>query len=127
MIRVIDIESKSRTPLAEGHGRNVLAPADEGTRVRVAIEEVDAGKTYRVAASDRTQVAYLLEGTAEIAHSSGGRTAQRTAHRRSGVYLEPGEEASLTASGAPLKVLVVTVPMIFRPFKGAVASGAPER
>ena len=110
MIKVIDIESKLRTPIAVGHGRNVLAPADEGTRVRVAIAEVDAGKTYRVAASDRTQVAYLLEGNAEITHTSGDRTAQRTAHRRSGVYLEPGEEAAITASEAPLKVLLVTVP-----------------
>jgi len=28
MIKVIDIESKARNPIAEGHVRNILGPAD---------------------------------------------------------------------------------------------------
>ena len=30
MIKVINIESKNRTPVAEGHVRNILGPSDDG-------------------------------------------------------------------------------------------------
>src|SRR5688572_25639056 len=111
MIKVINIESKARTPIAEGHVRNVLRPTDDGTRVHVAIEEVDPGKTCRLSASDKTQVAYILEGQdAKIAHTAAGKTSEHTAQRRAGVYLEPGEEATVTAAGTPLVLLLVTVP-----------------
>jgi len=62
MIKVIDIESRNRIPVAEGHVRKVLGPAEEGTRVQIAVENVDPGKTCRLAPSDHTQVAYILEG-----------------------------------------------------------------
>ena len=62
MIKVIDIASRSQVPVPEGRARHVLAPAEDGTRVHVAIREVDPGKTCRLAASDRTQVVYILEG-----------------------------------------------------------------
>jgi mannose-6-phosphate isomerase-like protein (cupin superfamily) len=111
MIKVIDIASKSRTPVAEGHVRSVLKPSDDGTRVQVAIEEVDQGKTFRMAASDKTQVFYILEGKdAKVTYTSAGKTKEYTAQRRTGVYLEPGEEATVTASGSPLNLLLVTVP-----------------
>jgi mannose-6-phosphate isomerase-like protein (cupin superfamily) len=111
MIKVINVNSKVSVPLAEGHIRNILQPADDGTRVHAAIEEVDPGKTCRLKRSDRTQVAYLLEGQdATISHTSGGNTVQHAVQRRSGVYLEPGEEAAISTSATPLKLLWVTVP-----------------
>jgi mannose-6-phosphate isomerase-like protein (cupin superfamily) len=111
MIKVIDVESQTRVPVAEGHVRKILGPSAGGTRVEVAIEEVDPGKTCRLALSDRTQVAYILDGKdARVTHTTAGRTAEYTVQRRAGVYLEPGEEASVTASGTPLRLLLVTVP-----------------
>ena len=111
MIKVIDIESKIRIPVAEGHVRKILGPSDEGTRVQVSTAEVDPGKTYRLALSDRTQVAYILDGNdANVTHTAAGKTSEFTVQRRAGVYLEPGEEATITASGAPLLLLIVTVP-----------------
>ena len=111
MIKVININSKEAIPLAEGHVRNMLHPADDGTRVHVAIEDVDPGKTCRLMRSDQTQVAYILEGqNATITRTSGGATVQHAVQRRSGVYLEPGEEAAITASTTPLTLLLVTVP-----------------
>ena len=75
MIKVIDIESQTRIPVAEGHVRKILGPSDEGTRVQVAIEEVDPGKTCRLAPSDRTQVAYILDGKdAKVTHTTAGKT-----------------------------------------------------
>jgi mannose-6-phosphate isomerase-like protein (cupin superfamily) len=111
MIKVINLESKTKTPIAEGHVRNILNPGDDGTRVRVAVEEVDPGKTCRLTASDKTQVVYILEGKdAKVTYTSAGKTAEHTAQRRAGVYVEPGEEATVTASGTPLVLLLVTVP-----------------
>ena len=51
MIKVINIESKTKTPVAEGHVRNILGPSDDATRVRVAVEDVDLEKTCRIAAA----------------------------------------------------------------------------
>jgi mannose-6-phosphate isomerase-like protein (cupin superfamily) len=111
MIEVIDIKSKAKIPIAEGHVRNVLDPAVDGTRVHVAIKNVEPGRTSRLTASDRTQVVYILEGNdANVAYTTAGTTTNHTAKRRSGVYLEPGEEATVTASEAPLTLLIVTVP-----------------
>ena len=62
MIRIINIGQQASTAAAEGRVRGILGPSEEGTRVRVAVQEVDAGKTHRVAPSGQTQVAYVLEG-----------------------------------------------------------------
>jgi len=95
----------------EGSVRNILRPSDDGTRVHIAIEDVAAGKTCRLASSDKTQVVYIMEGhDAKVTYTSAGHTAEHTAQRRAGVYLEPGEEATVTASGSPLVLLLVTVP-----------------
>ena len=111
MIKVINIESQARVPIAEGHVRKILGPSNEGTRVQVTIEEVSPGKACRLAPGDRTQVAYILEGKdAKVTHTTGGKTTEYTAQRRAGVYLEPGEEAIVTASGTPLVLLLVAVP-----------------
>ena len=111
MIRVIDIGSRAQTANPGGRVRHLLYPAEDGTRVHVAVTEVDPGGTYHVAASDRTQAAYILEGSGvELTYTSASGTARRMAQRRAGVYLEPSEEATLTATGTPLVVLLVTVP-----------------
>jgi mannose-6-phosphate isomerase-like protein (cupin superfamily) len=110
MITVIDLASKTRTPVSEGHVRTLLS-SDEGTRVHVAIRDVDPGKTCRVGASDRTQVVYILEGKdATIIHRRSGTTTRHVVGRRAGVYLEPAEEASVSAGATPLVLLLVTVP-----------------
>lgn len=112
MIQVIDADKKARTSTAAGYVKNILAPSEDGTRVHLAIEEVNPGKTRRFAASsDRTQIVYLLEGKdANVTHTRAGATANHVAQRRTGVYLEPSEEATVTASATPLVLLLVSVP-----------------
>jgi quercetin dioxygenase-like cupin family protein len=111
MITVIDIASRAQAPTADGHTRTVLGEAETGTRVSVVVREVGAGKTYRVARSDRTQVVYVLEGKdVTLTHTSGGKTTAHQTQRRVGIYLEPGEEATVAAAASPVKLLVVTVP-----------------
>src|SRR5688572_21514762 len=111
MIKVIDIASKDGTRTPEGQVRTVLGSAEEGTRVEVGVRDVDPGKTCHFGPSDRTQVVYVLEGAdATLRHTSGGNTAEHQTQRRAGVYLEPGEEATVTASTTRLLLLLVTVP-----------------
>jgi len=111
MIRVIDVADKPKVRVPEGHVQNVLDSSKDGTRVHVAIREIDEGQTYRVARSDRTQVLYILEGRdASLTHTTADVAAEHIGQRRSGIYLEPSEEATVTASNGPLVVLLVTVP-----------------
>jgi mannose-6-phosphate isomerase-like protein (cupin superfamily) len=111
VIRVIDVASLARTPAPDGHQKTVLSPAGDGTRVHVTIREVDPGKTCHVASSERTQVVYILEGAdAAITHTTADAVSEHRLKRRAGVYLEPGEEATVTARGSGLVLLLVTVP-----------------
>ena len=111
MIKVIDIRAKEPAATSYGHQRVVLGPAQDGTRAEVAVREVEPGNTSRLDRSDRTRVAYLLEGNgATVTHTTAGGTTAHQAPRRSGIYLEPGEEAAIAAADAPLTLLIVTVP-----------------
>jgi mannose-6-phosphate isomerase-like protein (cupin superfamily) len=110
MIRVINV-AKTATPTPEGQVRTVLGPSEAGTRVEVALKDVDPGKTCRLGRSEKTQVAYLLEGKdATVTHTTSVGTTEHKAQRRTGIYVEPGEEATVTASSTPLTLLLVTVP-----------------
>lgn len=111
MITVIDTNATKSASVPEGTAQHILTPANDKTMVDVAKFEVASGKTHRVAPSDRTQVVYIMEGKdAEVTYSKGGKSEVHTAQRRSGVYLEPGEEASVKAAGSPVILLQVTVP-----------------
>jgi mannose-6-phosphate isomerase-like protein (cupin superfamily) len=94
-----------------GETQAILGPSEQGTRARVGLQRVGAGATFRIAASDRTQVVYVLDGEgAQVAYSAAGETASSALPRRAGVYLEPGEEAAVSAGGGPLTLFVVSVP-----------------
>ena len=110
MIKVIDIRGRAARQTPEGSVHTVLGPSAEGTRVEVSVVDVPQGATYRLSASDRTRVAYLLEGAnATITHTTSDSTASYEARPRTGIYLEPTEEATITAASA-LVLLLVTVP-----------------
>jgi mannose-6-phosphate isomerase-like protein (cupin superfamily) len=127
MITIIDTAARQSAPIPEGSVRQILTPSSDKTMVEVARYEVAAGRTHRVAPSERTQVVYVMEGNgAEVIFTKAGNATVHTANRRSGVYLEPGEEAVIKASGAasgtPLVLLQVTVP---KHTGKPIAPGAP--
>ena len=111
MITLIDVTAKPSTTLPEGHVTLVLGPSDEGTRTCVALYALDPQKTLEFVANDKTQVVYLLDGErAEIIHTTADATAKHPAQGRAGIYLEPGEKATIKATVSPLKLLQVAVP-----------------
>jgi len=111
MITVIDTAALPKSSGPGGHTRVVLGPGVTETRVRVVIKDVDADARCHIKPSGRTQVAYILEGSgATLLHTRAGSTTEHQVSRRWGVYLEPGEEATLDATGGPLVVLFVSVP-----------------
>ena len=111
MITVIDVATRTAAPIPSGRTRTLLGPPETSTRARVAVAEVQAGGTYRAERSDQTQVVYVLEGRdATLTLTRGGQTTERTTGRRAGVYVEPGETATVSASATPLTLLLVTVP-----------------
>lgn len=110
MIEVIDVASRARTRVPEGEARVVLGPP-QGTQVEVAIRDVEPGATCRLGPGERTQVAYVLEGSgATIVHTTSATATTHAVGRRWGVYLEPAEQAAITAGETPLVLLLVTVP-----------------
>jgi quercetin dioxygenase-like cupin family protein len=111
MIRIIDITEAAGEAVAEGRVRTVLGPSRDGTRVEVAVVEIEPGRTWRLTGSDKTQVAYVSEGRdARLSHIIAGRATMHDLGRGAGVCLEPGEEAAVGASSVPLTLLLVTVP-----------------
>lgn len=110
MIQVIDLSAMEPRSTSQGTARTILSPADDGTQVEVSMYELEPNGALEVSASDRTQVVYVLDGEgAEIVYT-GAQTASHPAPRRAGVYLEPGEEATVKASASPLSLLYVSVP-----------------
>ena len=111
MIKVIDVNSRSRMPLPEGNVRTILDSSHEGTRVEVAIRELEPGSPWRADPTDRTQVVYLLDGEgASLTYTGGCTTTRRTIERRAGIYLEPSEEVTVDAGRTRLVLLHVKVP-----------------
>ena len=111
MIRVISIPDAPSTRTEEGSTRTVLSRAGDGTRVEVSVRDINPGRTLHLGASSQTRVAYLLEGKdVTLSHTRAGTTTNHRADRRSGLYLEPGEDATFNASASPVVLLIVTVP-----------------
>ena len=107
MITLIETKNLKSQPTAEGSLTRVIDPGADKTRVEVSTYQVNAGQTHAVPPSDRSRVVYILEGKdAQIIYKG----ATHTSQRRSGVYLEPNEEASVKAAGGPLTLLYVSVP-----------------
>src|SRR5678816_4636067 len=102
MIRVINIPAAPATPTAEGSVRTVLSQASDGTRVEVAVNEIDPGRSLHLEPGPRTRVAYLLEGKdATIALTRGEQTTTHFTQRRAGLYLEPVSYTHLRAHETP--------------------------
>ena len=124
MIKVIDIAGKTPIPTPDGSVRNLLSRGEDGTRVEVAVRDVPPGQSYQLDPSTDTRVVYLLDGSdATVTHTRAGTRVSHRADRRTGLYLEPGEEATVSAAGSALHLLQVTVPK----YTGRSADGASPR
>jgi mannose-6-phosphate isomerase-like protein (cupin superfamily) len=111
MIQVIDIAQAPRAATPEGQVRTALGPAVTATRVEVAVLELEAGRTFDMPPGQQTRVAYILEGDeATVTHGVGAVATEHRGQRRTGIYLEPDERATITAGRGRLTLLLVSVP-----------------
>jgi mannose-6-phosphate isomerase-like protein (cupin superfamily) len=111
MIQVIDVARAPRVATPEGQIRTALGPSATSTRVAVTVLEIEPGQTFDTPAGDRTRVAYILEGgDATVTHQAGTARTGHPAQRRTGIYLEPDEGATITAGRERLTLLLVSVP-----------------
>ena len=110
-ISVLDIGRRPKASTRDGRAWTVLSPAEDRTRVEVAFREIDGGRTHQISSGDRTQVAYLIDGAdITLTHTTSGGTTSHAAGAHCGVYLEPGEDATITSTNGPLTLLMVSVP-----------------
>lgn len=111
MIRLIDLATRPSTALSGGSVTPVLGPSAEGTTTCVSLYELDPWKDLEFSSDDMSQVVYLLDGEdAHVTFISANDRAQHRAKRGAGVYLEPGEAATVQAERSALRILVVAVP-----------------
>jgi mannose-6-phosphate isomerase-like protein (cupin superfamily) len=106
-ISVIETNSRRKEPLPTGTVRQIITSDDGAKDVRAAIHEIEQGKSLEFTPDKRSHLFYVLEGEGGQFTFKGGKHAAR---KGAGLYLEPGEKASVSASGTRLSLLHLHVP-----------------
>src|SRR5437899_1607313 len=107
-LNVIKTNSRERVPTTAGTMREIITARDAGARdVRAALHDVEPNKSFEFSAPSRAHLLCVIEG-------SGGEFSYRgktyPATKGTGVYLEPGETASVSAGASKLLLIDLHVP-----------------
>ena len=112
MITVINIPSQTKH--SDSRGKRQTRPRPARRRHAGVGRSSERSIRARRITSPRTQKTRSptprRQGRDDHAHERGQARPSTRTQRRAGLYLEPGEEATVTASGTPLVLLLVTVP-----------------
>jgi mannose-6-phosphate isomerase-like protein (cupin superfamily) len=107
-INIIGTSTRKRVPTSAGAMREIITAEDTGAnQVRAALHDVEPNQTLEFNSGDRTQLVYIIEGAGAQFSFKG---EKYPAKKGTGLYLEAGEEASITAGGTKLSVLQLQVP-----------------
>jgi len=106
-IRIIDTNKRTRVSIPAGTVREVIGADDGAKDVRAAIYEIELLGPVDFKAGSRGHLLYVIEGSAGEFTFKGGRFP---AHQGAGLYLEPGEEARISADSGRLLLLHLHVP-----------------
>ena len=110
-LNVIKTNSRERVPTPAGTMREIITAADKGARdVRAALHDIEPGRSHTFdasAAGKRSHLVYVIEGSGGE-FSYGGKT--HAARKGTGVYLEPGEKATVSAGSSKLLLIDLHVP-----------------
>src|SRR4051812_9749990 len=99
-LNVIKTTTRQRVPTPAGTKRDIITEADKGAKdVRAALHDIEPGRSFDFDAGQRAHLVYVIEGSGgEFSYN--GKTYP--ARKGTGVYLEPGEKASVSARDAKL-------------------------
>jgi mannose-6-phosphate isomerase-like protein (cupin superfamily) len=107
-INVIDTGNRKKVSTAAGTVREIIASSDSGAKeVRASIHEIEPNRSLEFDSGKRTHLLYVLEGRAGQFSFKGNKYP---ANRGTGVYLESGEKAEISAGATRLVVLHLHVP-----------------
>jgi mannose-6-phosphate isomerase-like protein (cupin superfamily) len=119
-IRIIDTNQRTRESIPAGTVRDIIRADDGAKDVRAAIYEIEPHHPVDFKAGGRSHLLYVIEGSGGEFSFSGKTFA---AHQGSGVYLESGEEAKISAGLNRLVLLHLHVPKHTRKTADAAPAG----
>ena len=106
-INVINTGSRNKVATAAGTVREIITADDGAKDVRASIHEVEPNRSLEFNAENRTHLLYVIEGKDGQFSFEGSKYA---ANKGTGVYLEPGEKAAVSAGGNRLVLIHLHVP-----------------
>src|SRR6516162_2415561 len=111
-ITVIDTNNRRREPSPAGTVRQIITSDDRAKDLRAAIHDIAPGKSQEFNSESRSHLLYVLEGEGGQFSFKG---QNHIAKRGAGLYLEPGEKATVSAGAHRLSLLHLHVPKHARP------------
>lgn len=105
-ITVIDTNNRRREHGPAGTVRQIVTSDDRAKDLRACIYDVDPGKSQEINSESRSHLLYVLEGEGRFSFKGQNHIAKKG----TGLYLEPGEKASVSAGAERLSLLHLHVP-----------------
>src|ERR1051326_1833824 len=107
-INVINTNARQKVPTPAGTTREIITASDDGAKdLRGSIHEVEPNRSLEINSDKRTHLVYVMEG-------SGGQFSFKgenyPANKGTGVYLEPGDKAAVSAGSRRLVLMHLNVP-----------------
>jgi len=106
-INVINTGSRKKVATTAGTVREIIDADDGAKDVRASIHEVEPNKSLDFNSGTRSHLVYVIEGTGGQFSFKG---EQYAAKKGTGLYLEPGEKAAVSAGGTKLVLMQLNVP-----------------
>jgi mannose-6-phosphate isomerase-like protein (cupin superfamily) len=106
-INVIDTNNRKKENIPAGTVRQIITSDDGAKDVRAAIHEIEPGKSVEFDSGSRSHLLYVINGAGGAFWFKGSKPAAAVG---CGLYLEPGEQAAVSAGATRLTVLQLHVP-----------------
>jgi len=106
-ITIIETNNRRKESSPAGTVRQIITSDDSAKAVRAAIHDIEAGKSLEFNSENRSHLLYVIEGEGGQFSFKGNKYAAKTG---AGLYLEPGETATVSAGTAQLSLLHLHVP-----------------
>jgi len=117
-INVIHTETRKRVATAAGTTREIITADDGAKDLRASLHEVQPGKSLEINSENKSHLVYVIDGKGGQFSFKG---EKYPANKGTGVYLEPGEKAAVSAGGTQLNLIHLNVPKhTAKPTTGAV-------